>query len=203
MVLTTGEPKTPGAVVVAAAKVSLWRTVTHLILGDPSSSSLPDTSQRVELKLDSKWKTNSYVVSLPLPPTSSDSSANQVLEMQWKGTDKVKGFTKKMDRGMHHKLVEKNSNMLLARYVHNPWSMDVAGSVEIFTDIPGISSEKWDLFVLVNALAIAEKNFKMVNMAVGHMDDDPSGMVEAIVGGTAAVEAATGQVQSAVQGVRQ
>jgi len=190
MVLATGAPENPNAAVVAAAKISLWRTITQLAFGDPSSE--PDTARRVELKLDSNWKHNKYVVSLPFMPTGS--SEVQVLEMQWKGTHEVKGFMRKLDRGMHHKLVEKNSNRLLARYVHNPWSMDVAGTVEICTDIPGIAPQQWDLFVLVSALAIAEKTLKVVGMAMNHMAEDPSGMVEVITGGTA-VEAQSGAQQ--------
>jgi hypothetical protein len=199
MVLSTGAPKNADATVSAAAKISLWRTITQLALGDPSSK--PDTAQRVELKLDSKWKHNKYAVSLPLPPTGKDES--QVLEMQWKGTNAVEGFMRKLDRGMHHKLVEKSSNKLLARYVHNPWSMDVAGTVDICADIPGIESQQWDLFVLVSALAIAEKTLKMLNMAVHHIGDDPSGMVEAITDGVNTVDAVADQVHSAVDGPRQ
>jgi hypothetical protein len=199
MVLATGAPKDPDAAVVAAAKISLWRTITQLALGDPSSQ--PDTARRVELKLDSKWKHNKYVVSLPFIPTGS--SETQVLEMQWKGTHEVKGFMRKLDRGMHHKLVEKSSNRLLARYVHNPWSMDVAGTVEICADIPGIAPQQWDLFVLVSALAIAEKTLKMVGMAMNHTAGDPSGLVEAIdpsgmveaITGGIAVEAQSGAQQ--------
>lgn len=200
MVLTTGAPKNADAAVVAAAKISLWRTITQLALGDPSSK--PDTAQRVELKLDSKWKHNKYAVSLPLPPTGNGDGEDQssVLEMQWKGTNEVKGFTKKMDRGMHHKLVEKTSNRLLARYVHNPWSMDVAGTVDICAEIPGIEPQQWHLFVLVSALAIAEKTLKMLNMAVHHMDDDPAAMVEAITDGIATVDTVANQVQSTVDG---
>lgn len=196
MVLTSGGPENAYAAIAAAAKISLWRTVTQLALGDPSSE--PDTAQRVQLKLDSKWMHNKYVVSLPLLPTGDSESEGQVLEMQWKGTNEVKGFMKKMDRGMHHKLVEKSSNRLLARYVHNPWSMDIAGTVEICADIPGISPQQWDLFVLVSALAIAEKTLKMVKMAVHHMDDDPIGMVDAVAGGTDTVAAVAGQAQSTV-----
>lgn len=60
----------------------------------------------MELKLNSKWMHNRYVVSLPLPPTGNGDGEdkNPVLEMKWKGTNEVKGFTRKMDRGMHHKL---------------------------------------------------------------------------------------------------
>ena len=130
-------------------------------------------------------------------------SESQVLEMQWKGTNEVEGFMKKMDRGMHHKLVEKSCNRLLARYVHNPWSMDVAGTVEICADIPGIAPQQWDLFVLVSALAIAEKTLKMLKMAVHHMDDDPSGVVETITDGINTVEAVAGQAQSTVDGAQQ
>jgi hypothetical protein len=201
MVLTTSGPKNADAAIAAAAKISLWRTITQLALGDPSSE--PDMAQRVELKLDSKWKHNKYAVSLPLPPTGDGDSESQVLEMQWKGTNEVKGFMKKLDRGMHHKLVEKSSNRLLARYVHNPWSMDVAGTVEICADIPSITPQQWDLFVLVSALVIAEKTLKMLKMAVHHMDDDPSDMIEAITDGIDTVEAVADQAQSTVDGARQ
>ncbi|KAI9766173.1 MAG: hypothetical protein M1840_006740 [Geoglossum simile] len=198
MVLTTSGSKNA---IAAAAKISLWRTITQLALGDPSSE--PDTAQRVELKLDSKWKHNKYAVSLPLPPTGNGDSNSEgpVLEMQWKGTNEVKGFMNKLDRGMHHKLVEKNSNRLLARYVHNPWSMDVAGTVEIYADIPGIMPQQWDLFVLVSALAIAEKTLKMVNLAMHNMDGDPSGMVEPIM--NSVVTGVAGQAQSTVDGAQQ
>lgn len=87
--------------------------------------------------------------------------------MQWKGTNEVKGFAKKMDRGMHHKLVETQSNRLLARYVHDSWSLDVPGVVEIIALPDGIVDvREWDLFVLVGALAVAEKTLKMVGMAI-------------------------------------
>jgi hypothetical protein len=196
MVLTSGGPENVDAAIAAAAKVSLFRTVTQLALGDPSSE--PNTSQLVQLRLDSKWKHNKYVVSLPLPRTGDSERERQVLEMQWKGTNEVNGFMKKLDRGMHHKLVEKSSNKLLARYVHNPWSMDIAGIVEICADIPGITPQQWDLFVLVSALAIAEKTLKMVKMSVHHMDDDPSGVVDAITGGTDTAAAIVGQIQGTV-----
>lgn len=72
---------------------------------------------------------------------------------------------KKMDSGLHHKLVESESNRLLAKYVHDPWSMDVAGSVEICADGPeGWEEGEWDLFMLVSALAVAEKNLKLLKM---------------------------------------
>ncbi|KAH8592204.1 hypothetical protein B0O99DRAFT_630681 [Bisporella sp. PMI_857] len=197
MLLSTGEPKNPAAVIAAAAKISLWRTITQLVLGDPWSES--DRTQRVELKLDSMWKHNKYSVSLTLPPTDDSESENQVLEMQWKGTNDVKGFMKKLDRGMHHKLVEKSSNTLLARYVHNPWSMDVAGTVEIYADVPRIAPQQWDLFVLVSALAAAEKTLKTVKMAVSQTDIETDGMVEALAYGMTTA----GQAQSTSHGGQQ
>lgn len=88
--------------------------------------------------------------------------------MQWKGTNEVKGFMQKMDRGMHHKLVETGSNRLLARYVHDSWSLDVPGVVEIVEVPEGVLDvSEWDVFVLVGALAVAEKTIKMVGNVVG------------------------------------
>jgi hypothetical protein len=58
---------------------------------------------------------------------------------------------KKIDRGTHHKLVLKNSNKLLARYVHNPWSMDVAGTIDVFEEVPGIDPKHCEPFVIVRA----------------------------------------------------
>lgn len=92
--------------------------------------------------------------------------------------------------------MEKSSNRLLARYVHNPWSCDVAGNVDICADIPGIEPQQWDLFVLVSALAIAEKTLKALNMMVGQMGGDPTGMVEAaLVDGIATAAADVGANQ--------
>ena len=71
----------------------------------------------------------------------------------------------KMDRGMHHKLVETESGRLLARYVHDSWSLDVPGVVEIIAVPDGVEDvREWDLFVVMGALAVAEKTLKMVGM---------------------------------------
>ncbi|KAI9674010.1 MAG: hypothetical protein M1829_003853 [Trizodia sp. TS-e1964] len=194
MLLTTGAPNNSDATIAGAAKISLWRSASHLALGDPSAK--PDVAQRVELKLDSKWRYNQYVVNLPLPPAGNDIETH-FLEMQWKGTNDVKGWLMKLDRGLHHKLVEKNSNRLLARYLHNPWNTDVAGTVEIFADIPGITPQEWDLFVLLGALAVTEKNMKIVKRAIHHMDDDPISVAGTLTIGIDTVEPTGDKAQSA------
>ncbi|KAH7304129.1 hypothetical protein BKA65DRAFT_521487 [Rhexocercosporidium sp. MPI-PUGE-AT-0058] len=160
MVLSTTTPT-----IAAAAKVSLFADTTTLALGDPSSK--PDVSQKIEMIINSAWKHNSYDLSLQLPPPHDCPNIPPPLEMQWKGTNSVSGFMKKMDRGMHHKLVETRTNRLLARYVHNSWSMDVAGVVEVLGVPEGVADgEWWDLFVLMAALAVAEKTLKVVEMMV-------------------------------------
>ena len=55
---------------------------------------------------------------------------------------------------MNHKLVEKNSDRVLARYIRDPGIGDLAGVVEIFE---GVEMEGWDVFVLVGAFVVAEK----------------------------------------------
>lgn len=98
---------------------------------------------------------------------------------------------------------EKNSNRLFRRYVQNSLSMNIAGKVEVFADIAGIAPHQWDLFVRVSVLAIEKEKFKTVKMSVGHMDDDPSGMVESAAYGIDTVGAVADQAQSTTGGAWQ
>ena len=159
--------------VVAAAKVSLFRNTTELVLGDPSSNGKAGGSKRVEMKFAGIWKHNHYVLSLPLPGGGQGST----MDLEWKGTNDVDGFMKKMDRGLHQKLVVAGSESgsgsggsgVLAKYVHDSYSMDVAGTVEIFENAPegvGMGWREWDSFVLVSVLAVVDKTISLMKTAM-------------------------------------
>lgn len=75
--------------------------------------------------------------------------------------------------------------------------MDIAGTVEICTDIPGIAQQQWDIFVLVGALAVADKTLKMVHKAVGYKGKDSIVMVGAAVAKYATVTEAMEAVEAA------
>lgn len=116
MLLSSGGPKDQDAKIVGAAKFSLWRTITQVVLGDPTSKT--DPVQGVELKLNSKWKHNHYVVSLPLPPAAGNGdSKSQVLRCSGGGMKQRESFINKINAacGIHHKLFEAGSNRLSAR----------------------------------------------------------------------------------------
>lgn len=89
---------------------------------------------------------------------------------------------------MHHKLVEKGSNRVLARYVHNFWNLDVAGTLEICADIPSIAPQQWDLFVLLSGMAITERTIKLAMLMMWGIYDAPAAMAAADA--TAAADAA-------------
>src|SRR4051794_25524095 len=78
----------------------------------------------------------------PPSPSILQKKPNHTVQHQIVKLITLHSTARKLDRGMNHKLVEKNSNRVLARYIRDPGVGDLAGVVEIFE---GVEIKGWDV----------------------------------------------------------